>query len=205
MNSSPAKSPAFTLIELLVTVAIIAILAAIAIPNLLQAQVRSKVSRAKADLRTVVTALETYRVDNNQYPTYHYDGTALAFHIGGQVTGFGASPPFNGPNPITSPISYITQMPQDPFLAERGGDRKETEYLYVNWDYALARAVDSANRFAQFSQMRRVYGPYRLHSRGPDGEGPDSGMPYDPTNGTVSPGDITYGPNAGYDKLAPLP
>ena len=56
---------AFTLIELLIVVAIIAILAAIAVPNFLEAQVRSKISRAKADMRTEVVALESYRVDYN--------------------------------------------------------------------------------------------------------------------------------------------
>ena len=58
----------FTLIELLIVVAIIAILAAIAIPNFIEAQVRSKVSRAKADMRSIATALEGYRVDNTGYP-----------------------------------------------------------------------------------------------------------------------------------------
>ena len=59
----------FTLIELLVVVAIVAILAAIAVPNFLEAQVRSKVSRVKADMRTVATALESYAIDNNgKYP-----------------------------------------------------------------------------------------------------------------------------------------
>jgi prepilin-type N-terminal cleavage/methylation domain-containing protein len=51
---------AFTLIELLIVVAIIAILAAIAVPNFLEAQVRAKVSRAKADIRSLATALESY-------------------------------------------------------------------------------------------------------------------------------------------------
>jgi prepilin-type N-terminal cleavage/methylation domain-containing protein len=49
---------AFTLIELLIVVAIIAILAAIAVPNFLEAQVRAKVSRIKADFRSVATGLE---------------------------------------------------------------------------------------------------------------------------------------------------
>lgn len=58
----------FTLIELLIVVAIIAILAAIAVPNFLEAQVRSKVAKAKSDMRTYAIALESYHVDNNHYP-----------------------------------------------------------------------------------------------------------------------------------------
>jgi prepilin-type N-terminal cleavage/methylation domain-containing protein len=61
------KQGAFTLIELLIVVAIIAILAAIAVPNFLEAQTRAKVSRAKSDMRTLATALESYYVDNNNY------------------------------------------------------------------------------------------------------------------------------------------
>ncbi|MFP4382240.1 MAG: prepilin-type N-terminal cleavage/methylation domain-containing protein [Candidatus Sumerlaeia bacterium] len=57
----------FTLIELLIVVAIIAILAAIAVPNFLEAQVRAKVSRIKSDMRSVSVALESYAVDNGQY------------------------------------------------------------------------------------------------------------------------------------------
>jgi len=60
-------SASFTLIELLIVVAIIAILALIAVPNFLEAQTRAKVSRVKADLRTLATALEAYYVDWNSY------------------------------------------------------------------------------------------------------------------------------------------
>src|SRR6187399_1379110 len=62
------KLRGFTLIELLIVVAIIAILAAIAVPNFLEAQTRSKVSRAKVDMRSLATAMETYLVDGNAYP-----------------------------------------------------------------------------------------------------------------------------------------
>jgi type II secretory pathway pseudopilin PulG len=49
-------------------VGIIAILAAIAVPNFLEAQVRSKVSRAASDMRSLATAIESYMVDNNNFP-----------------------------------------------------------------------------------------------------------------------------------------
>ena len=60
----------FTLIELLIVIAIIAILAAIAVPNFLEAQTRAKVSRVKADQRSLATGLEAYYVDNNNYPAW---------------------------------------------------------------------------------------------------------------------------------------
>jgi prepilin-type N-terminal cleavage/methylation domain-containing protein len=61
------KTKGFTLIELLIVVAIIAILAAIAVPNFLEAQVRAKVARVKSDQRTMATAIESYFVDHGSY------------------------------------------------------------------------------------------------------------------------------------------
>jgi type II secretion system protein G len=58
----------FTLIELLIVVAIIGIIAAIAIPNLLNAIDRGKQKRTMADLRSIGTAIESYSIDNNFYP-----------------------------------------------------------------------------------------------------------------------------------------
>ena len=58
----------FTLIELLIVVAIIGIIAAIAIPNLLNAIDRGKQKRTMADLRSLGTACESYAIDNNVYP-----------------------------------------------------------------------------------------------------------------------------------------
>ena len=58
----------FTLIELLIVVAIIGIIAAIAIPNLLNAIDRGKQKRTMADLRSIGTAIEEYSIDNNFYP-----------------------------------------------------------------------------------------------------------------------------------------
>ena len=194
----------FTLIELLIVVAIISILAAIAIPNYLSAQTRAKVSRAKADIHSVVTGLEAYIVDYNNYPTYHYADVPDPFndfHLGGYVPGWGVPDPFwNGRNPLTSPISYISDMPNDPFLKHKKNVPNEAlEYLYVNWQYAVQQ-VTSAPWNEKFRFGLQTYGGYRLHSKGPDLYGPDSGTPYDPTNGTNSKGDITYSPRTNFER-----
>ena len=63
------NSKGFTLIELLIVVAIIGIIAAIAIPNLLNAIDRGKQKRTMSDIRSVGTAVESYAVDTNIYPS----------------------------------------------------------------------------------------------------------------------------------------
>ena len=78
------KESGFTLIELLIVIAIIGILAAIAIPNLLNAVQRGKQKRTMSDMRSLATAVEAYAVDNNYYPTaaacstYPYTAAAVA-------------------------------------------------------------------------------------------------------------------------------
>src|SRR5690606_17343995 len=106
---------AFTLIELLIVVAIIAILAAIAVPNFLEAQVRSKVSRAKADMRSMATALEAYAVDNNKYPP---DGLCYNVTFGNcsEKAPAGSNlEMYLAYRRITTPIAYISTIPINVF------------------------------------------------------------------------------------------
>lgn len=63
------KPRGFTLAELLIVVAIIGIIAAIAIPNLMNAMDRGRQKRTMADMRTIGTACETYAIDHSHYPT----------------------------------------------------------------------------------------------------------------------------------------
>jgi type IV pilus assembly protein PilA len=75
MKNRKRNQKGFSLIELLVVVAIILIIAAIAIPNLLQARVIANEASAVASLRTINTAMITY---NSSYPTVGFAPTLTA-------------------------------------------------------------------------------------------------------------------------------
>ena len=175
---------AFTLIELLIVVAIISILSAIAVPNFLEAQARSKVARTENDLRTIATALELYRVDTNAYPRAElFDSLSRRTRL------------------LTTPVSYISDLPKDPFFQLQnsvfGGDTPEYAYAPGNIYFGLGSQYNLAEYRNQI---------YSIAGRGPDANifvggycmahpladinGTRTLGTYDPTNGTVSAGDI---------------
>ena len=94
MNRPAQTSRGFTLIELLIVVAIIGILAAIAVPNFMNAQMRAQLARVKADFKSISTALHAYRVDNNDYPEDNW-GPCEDYHAYAR---------------LTTPVSYISSI-----------------------------------------------------------------------------------------------
>jgi len=205
MTSASFHRSAFTLIELLIVVAIIAILAAIAVPNFLEAQTRSKISRVKSDMRTINTALESYRVDSNKYPA-----AMEAFGPGVMSWDAYREPPFHSriPSILTTPIAYLSSLPEDPFRTTRGAaiplgpflEQFKARHIYFNFDYFRAVFPGSFNPGVQsnFSVAERLAGAYLFYSVGPDGDETNgtgtNGRPnyrdYDPSNGTISHGNI---------------
>ncbi len=186
---------AFTLIELLIVVAIIGILAAIAVPNFLNAQVRAKAARVKGDFQAIASALEMYQLDCNDYPMN--DGTINAI-----------------PYELTTPCAYLSNANlYDPFSTKENHElfgsriRIYTYTRIVNTREAALHAqlghpapTEGIDDSAYNEGALERYGKWRLVSAGPDGVYlPDSqrsqwktaiDLPYDPSNGIVSFGNI---------------
>jgi len=66
MKTRPLKQKGFTLVEIMIVVAIIALLAAIAVPGFLRARKRSQASRILNDLRMIDAAVDQYAIETNR-------------------------------------------------------------------------------------------------------------------------------------------
>lgn len=134
----------FTLIELLIVVAIIGILAAIAVPNFLNAQMRAKITRVRTDQKGIATALDMYRLDNGTYIQ----------------TMNGASEFFL----LTTPIAYMASVPPDIFLPgdSFGSVNRNSDDRFPTFDYTSNSYFGKLTAHPHAFIMESV-GPDRIH------------------------------------------
>lgn len=184
------KKGAFTLIELLIVVAIIGVLAAIAVPNFLNAQIRAKIAKAEADLQALSTALEMYHMDRNAYPAFIND------------QGVNINPVNRRLIPLTTPIAYIAAVPQDPFLEKKYGVRivEDQHEAYVTYDYVDAHTIMKHRNIEVLSANLRC-SEWQINGAGPDYDASTYGYApaYHASNGLRSNGDmLKLGPRTSY-------
>ena len=186
-SSVHERQTGFTLIELLVVIAIVLILIAIALPNFLTAQVRAKVARARADMRTVRLVLENYFIDFDLYPDHATD----TWH-----------PSLLEVPSLTTPIEYLNSFPPDPFPRIDADIYSDPRSFGDGGYYRYYNAGRWKSIYPELEQQGIVW---FLMSNGPDGDidvhdnAGDIGrdllagktyMYYAPTNGARSSGDF---------------
>lgn len=199
----------FSLIELLIVIAIISIITAIVVPNLMSANIRAKVSGVKADMGSLAIALEDYKIDDpgTNYPvepptSYDHDEIAVsgqAFDDPSDAVGLGKLVyPLDASEP-----TYLQRIAGDPFNNngvedwEEDNTKHNHHYSYYTVDKDRTISTSEAKYWALVS-----YGPdkdedinnYSKAWNAVDPNAPEhdtyKNLVYNPDNGIVSSGDI---------------
>jgi prepilin-type N-terminal cleavage/methylation domain-containing protein len=193
---------AFSLIELGIVLAIVALCAMVVVPNLADSKTRTNTASARAALRTAVVGLEAYAADNSG--NYPYDGVQAAAPY------FLTYNFWYLPRDLTTPVAYLqTHLIADPYrVPTTTAFNQYNNIRYVNTDSTWGTAFDSWQSIppgtsVYYPEVLKEFGRYRVMSTGPDGiigpggwrgisnyPPPNLYLPYDPTNGLVSGGDI---------------
>ncbi len=97
-----ANTRGFTLIELMVVLAIIGMLAALIVPNVLDRAADARVTAARTDIANLVQALKLYKLDNQRYPSAAQGLSALVIKPGTAPVPFNWRP-------------YLDKLPNDPW------------------------------------------------------------------------------------------
>lgn len=188
------ESRGFTLIELLIVVAIIAVLAAIAVPNFLEAQTRAKVARVNADLRAVGIALESYAIDWSNYP---HDQELVEKITGNTNMEFGRRWAYQQ---LSTPVAYVSGYSFDVFQDKRKPvEESKDRNVYPIRNIKYLGKVHPKNYWGIAARkgylwVNKSNGPMQL----PGGTIPEAILAgydnsiYDPSNGSISQGIIVY-------------
>lgn len=160
----------FTLIELLIVVAIIGILAAIAVPNFLNARMRATIARMQTDMKAIGDALMMYRLDNRCY--FDQMGSNPAAEL----------------KRLTTPVSYINTIPHDPYRMPNARYSSTTS----NYDYSAYGPEKCKTDW-----LLHGLGPDTDEDIGVGNYGPATAdlfkfLLYQTSNGIVSSGDVIH-------------
>jgi Tfp pilus assembly protein PilE len=148
-----------------------------------EANIRSRISRAKSDQRSLANALEAYYVDNNSYVSWATGDQGVNNFLPAGSASRGRPtfrrPSAGGPMTLTTPLAYITQLQPDPFAPDKGAVHS---YYCDGGGWILLSAGPDGDYDID---------PQKLYNSSvPQPSAELLSKNYDVTNGTVSDGDI---------------